>query len=77
MTARWEKRYNRQVSITEEALLAKRSAEISLREAKRVLHAVRAEAATLAQEAASAKEEAAKALEVRKGDGTKMASRMV
>lgn len=56
-----------QVSITEEALLAKRSAEISLREAKRVLHVVRAEAATAAREAASAKEDAAKALEVREG----------
>lgn len=44
----WEKRYNLQVSATEEALLAKRNTEISLREAERVIEEVRAQAARAA-----------------------------
>lgn len=56
--ARWEKRYNTQVSATEEALLAKRNAEISLREVERVLAQVRAEADKAAHEAAIALAEA-------------------
>lgn len=56
----WEKRYNNQVSATEKALLAKRNAEISLREAGRVLEEGRAEAARAAQEAAATLAEATK-----------------
>lgn len=44
-TAVWEKRFNLQVAATEEALLAKRNAEIALREAERLLQEIRFEAA--------------------------------
>ncbi|CAN0257817.1 unnamed protein product [Ascophyllum nodosum] len=57
--ARWEKRYNKQVSATKEALLAKRNAEISLREAERLLHEVRAEATSAAREVVTPKDELA------------------
>lgn len=44
-TAMWEKRFNLQVAATEEALLAKRNADISLREVERLLQETRSEAA--------------------------------
>lgn len=80
-TAMWEKRYNKQVSATEKALLAKRNVEISLREAGRVLEEVRAEATRAAQEAAATLVEATKLSSVadrtakdskerRRGEGT-------
>lgn len=62
ITARWEKRYNQQVSATETALLEKRNANISLREAERVLEKERAAAAKAVQEATTAAAEAAEAM---------------
>ena len=61
-SARWEKRYNQQVSITEKALLEKRNAKISLREVERVLKEERAEAARAADQASMAAAEAAETL---------------
>eukprot|EP00904_Undaria_pinnatifida_P007392 jgi/Undpi1/3783/HiC_scaffold_16.g07152.m1 len=51
--ARWERRYSQQVAATEEALLAARNANISVRELKRVLGEERAEAAKAAEKAAA------------------------
>lgn len=61
-TARWEKRYNQQVSATEKALLEKRNTRISLREIERVLEEERADAARAAHEASVAAAEAAETL---------------
>lgn len=61
-TARWEKRYNHQLSATETALLEKRNAKISLREIERVLEEERTEAARAAHEASVAAAEAAETL---------------
>ncbi|CAN0328007.1 unnamed protein product, partial [Pylaiella littoralis] len=60
--ARWEKRYHQQITVTEKALLEKRNANISLREAERVLEKERAAAAKAAQKANFAAAEAAEAL---------------
>lgn len=60
--AKWEKRYNQQVSATEKALQEKRHANISQREVERVLEKERAAAAKAAQEASAAAAEAADAL---------------
>lgn len=62
ITARWEKRYHQQITVTEKALLEKRNANISLREAERVLEKERAAAAKAAQKANAAAAEAAEAL---------------
>lgn len=43
VTVMWEKRFKVQVSVTEEAMLAKRNAEISLRETERLLQESRSD----------------------------------